>query len=322
MLKYSFMKLGVPASEKCRVAMLSHVKFNIGGHLFSLQEWLDGILRGNRKSPVTKNVAFGKSDPRLALASNLGETFSKDCRVHFAIHCWARSRRSPPVKIFTAEGIHAELALVAQAFCEEDDNVAFNVCSKQMRLSEPFRCYKADFVDIYKTSVPRLLLNFLHGSRKIKLERFFHTKKSMKLTCRCDDWTMGTGDFVAFDTDLLSANVKKLRKCVRSTTSPASPVQNKDSPPGKPRNTRGISSGSKLLLNISATRKNLADSKRYQKADRPPAGPLRRRSINDPRRSLSFNDKNNDEHLSGRTLPLDLDDREQEGASRICNQAA
>lgn len=146
MLKYSFMKLGVPASEKCRMSMLSHVKFNIGGHLFSLQEWLDGILRGNRKSPVTKTVAFGKSDPRLALASNVGEKLSKDCRVHFAIHCWARSRRSPPIKIFAAAAIDAELDLAARAFCEKDDNVAFNVSTKQMRLSEPFRCYKADFV--------------------------------------------------------------------------------------------------------------------------------------------------------------------------------
>ena len=283
MLKYAFMKVGVPASESCRASLLNQVKFNVGGHLFSPQEWLDGILRGNRKSPVTKTFAFGKKDPRLTLASHVGERLANDCRIHFAIHVWSRSRRSPPVKVFTAAAIDEELSFVARAFCEEDDNVAFNVKSKQMRLSEPFRRYKSDFVQIDK-SLPKVLLHFVYGSRKARLERFFRNTKSMKLTCRGDDWTVGTGDFVAFDAVLLAANVKKFGKCVRSTA--ARPV--KDSPPGRPPKALRESHGRGALLITRKIGK--------PKGDRTPTGPRRRSFIDCP------NDMS-----SGRTLPLDLE---------------
>lgn len=146
MTKYAFMKLGVPVSENCRSTFLNQVKFNIAGHVFSLQEWLDGVLRGNRKSPVTKARALCKKDPRLPLASKVGDALAQDCRIHFAIHCWSRSRRSPPVKTFSGPSLEEELAFVAHAFCEEDDNVAFSGKENKMRLAPIFRQYKTDFL--------------------------------------------------------------------------------------------------------------------------------------------------------------------------------
>jgi len=219
MLKYSFCKLGVPVSEACRSTMLKEVKFNIAGFIFSFQEWVDGILRGNRKSPITKSYAFSKKDPRLPLASNIGKKYARDCRIHFGIHIWSRSRRSPPVKVFTPKGVDEELSFVARAFCEGDDNVVFSVFAKHIRVAEVFRRYKCDFLAGGKT-LPQALLEFVHGPRKEKLAFFLTCQKSMKITSRKDDWTVGVNDFVPFDRSLLAPNVRKMQLFVRSTDQP------------------------------------------------------------------------------------------------------
>jgi Protein of unknown function, DUF547 len=216
MLRYGFMKVGIPVSESCRQKFFDLIKFQVGGFTFSLQEWVDGVLRGNRRSPVSKLCAFSKKDPRCAFGDAMG-VFKRDYRIHFAIHCWSRSRRSPPVRTFTAAAIDEELAFVAQAFTEDDDNVAFNISEKKMRLAQVFRRYKADFVGKTGRSVPQVILEFLYGPRKTKLERYLMNHRTMKMSCRLEDWTMGVSDFIVFDTARLVPNVTKLQKCVRST---------------------------------------------------------------------------------------------------------
>jgi Protein of unknown function, DUF547 len=213
MRKYAFMKLGVPVSESCRTTFLNQVQFKIAGHVFSLQEWLDGVLRG-------------KKDPRIALASKVGDVHAKDCRLHFAIHCWSRSRRSPPVKIYNGASLEEELSFVAHAFCEEDDNVAYSGKEKKMRLAPVFRQYKSDFlIDSPSSNMPRVVLGFLYGARRAKLERLLNNRRqgqTLKMSSRAEDWTLGMSDFVAFDASQLKPNVRKVGKFVRKTTSPSS----------------------------------------------------------------------------------------------------
>lgn len=215
------MKVGVPLSEACRNSLISQLKFNIGGHLFSLQDWLDGALRGNRKSPK----AFLKKDPRLPIASNVGSKYARDCRVHFAIHCWSTCRRSPPVKWFSAALLDEELCYVAQSFCEEDDNVAFRSKQNQMRLADTVRRYKSDFAEEGK-KIPQCILKFLHGTRKTRLERAINAGAPIKISWRKDDWALGVSDFVPFDASLLAPNVTNFGKFVRS-------IASNDTPPGR-----------------------------------------------------------------------------------------
>lgn len=215
------MKVGVPLTESCRSSLISHLKFNVGGHQFSLQDWLDGILRGNRRSPR----AFLKKDPRLPFASSIGSKYSRDCRVHFAIHCWSTCRRSPPVKWFSAASLEEELCYIAQSFCEEDDNVAFRSKQNQMRLADTVRRYKSDFADEGK-KIPYCILKFLHGPRRVRLERALNAGASIKLSWRKDDWALGVSDFVPFDANLLTPNVTNFGKFVWS-------IASNDSPPGR-----------------------------------------------------------------------------------------
>jgi Protein of unknown function, DUF547 len=52
MLKYAHLKLGqAPFGNKAaQTAFFALIKFDVGGHLFSFNDWEHGILRGNVKS--------------------------------------------------------------------------------------------------------------------------------------------------------------------------------------------------------------------------------------------------------------------------------
>lgn len=300
MTKYAFMKLGVPVNEACRTSFLSHVKFNISGYTFSLQEWLDGVLRGNRKSPVTKTHAFCKKDARLFLARQVGEAHARDCRLHFAIHWWSRSRRSPPVKLYTANGLEEELSFVAQAFCEEDDNVAFSAKERRMRLAPVFRRYKCDFLETC-TSMPQVVLRFLYGSRRAKLEHYLDKKRQgrcLKMSSRAEDWTLGMSDFVAFDSSQLKPNVRKVGKYVRKTTSASS--YRPDSPRGGSLRSSAFSDNSTVssarsstpslgLGRLLPTRKLSGGKLKRDKIDSIPK-PFMRRNADGTERTVSFDE--------------------------------
>ena len=131
------------------------------------------------------------------------------------------------MKIFTGEALEEELGYVAHAFCEEDDNVAFSVKERRMRLAPVFRRYKSDFLEKSPT-MPEVVLRFLYGSRRAKLDRFLNSGRngqgrSLKMSSRAEDWTLGMSDYVAFDSSQLRPNVRKVTgKYVRKTTSASS----------------------------------------------------------------------------------------------------
>jgi hypothetical protein len=105
MLRFAFIKAGFPSLEDIP-AFLSSVKFKIQGQVFSLQEFVDGILRGNRKSALSTKVPFGPKDPRKDMAF---EEF--DNRVHFALSCGFAlgSKSSLPFDIYTADQLNEQL---------------------------------------------------------------------------------------------------------------------------------------------------------------------------------------------------------------------
>ena len=64
MLRYALLKIGIPTSEANRLHYMKHVQFDIGGQVFSFQDWVDGILRGNRKATYHARTPFGPLDSR------------------------------------------------------------------------------------------------------------------------------------------------------------------------------------------------------------------------------------------------------------------
>ena len=105
MLRFAFIRAGFPSLEDIP-AFLTSVKFKVQGQVYTLQEWVDGVLRGNRKSGLTPKTPFGPKDPRKDLVF---EEF--DNRVHFALSCGFSigSKSSLPFDIYTGDNVNEQL---------------------------------------------------------------------------------------------------------------------------------------------------------------------------------------------------------------------
>jgi hypothetical protein len=109
--------------------------YRIGGATFTLDEIEHGVLRGNRPRVIPPWRAFGRRDPRRSLAFD-----GPDPRIHFALTCGARS--CPPVGVYHASGIDAQLDAATRGFVNDEvtvDERGRIVCSKI------FKWYAADF---------------------------------------------------------------------------------------------------------------------------------------------------------------------------------
>jgi Protein of unknown function, DUF547 len=169
MMKYALIKVGLPSSANVatRNAFYSSVCFNIGGYLYSFNDWEHGILRGNLRAPNGLTEPFSRNDPRCL---NRG------------------SRGSPPLLRFSVKYIDTELAVAASTFCESNANVKLDKESYSIVLSPVFRTYRADFADSER-KLPQVIANFMKGTTKRdNLERAINSSsKTIKVAYRLDD---------------------------------------------------------------------------------------------------------------------------------------
>jgi Protein of unknown function, DUF547 len=201
MIKYAFLKVGVvPAkTTTARATFYSTIKFNVGGHLYSFQDWENGFLRGNAKAPHGFVVPFGKTDPRYSFIVKM-----PDPRMHFALNCGARS--SPPVNRFSVEHLDEELNLVAASFCEDDDNVKIDTNKREMHISKIFSWYRADFTD-NANNLPQLLSSYMKGMKKQALDLMLNDGKgSVKVAYLQYDWSHNYSSHLVFDAETLKAD--------------------------------------------------------------------------------------------------------------------
>jgi hypothetical protein len=105
MLRFAFIKVGIPTADDIPVFM-TNVKFKIHGQLFSLQEWVDGVLRGNKKSGLSAKAPFSGKDARKDLS-----ILEFDNRVHFALNTGFTlgCTSSLPFEVFQADKIGEQL---------------------------------------------------------------------------------------------------------------------------------------------------------------------------------------------------------------------
>ncbi len=89
------------------------VSYQIGRHRLSLDDIEHGVLRGNRRRLLPPWPAFSARDPRRTLAIE-----PMDPRIHFALNCGARS--CPPVGVYRAGALDAQLALAARNFLNQE----------------------------------------------------------------------------------------------------------------------------------------------------------------------------------------------------------
>uniref|UniRef100_A0A3Q0QS32 Zgc:152951 n=1 Tax=Amphilophus citrinellus TaxID=61819 RepID=A0A3Q0QS32_AMPCI len=135
---HGYLRLGAPTNMWQRYRFFNYVSYLIGGEVFTLQDIENGILRGNRKGVAQLRRPFSKTDPRLQVALPDAEPL-----IHFALNCGAKG--CPPIKTYTPQDIDSQLRTAAEAFLENDDGCVVDSVKQEVRLSQIFKWYKADF---------------------------------------------------------------------------------------------------------------------------------------------------------------------------------
>ncbi|XP_077392370.1 uncharacterized protein LOC144030181 [Festucalex cinctus] len=135
---HGYLRMGAPTNILQRYRFFNYVSYLIGGEVFTLQDIENGVLRGNRKGVAQLRRPFSKTDPRLQVALKDVEPL-----IHFALNCGAKG--CPPIKTYTPQGIDKQLRTAAEAFLENDDACVVDTGKKEVRLSQIFKWYKADF---------------------------------------------------------------------------------------------------------------------------------------------------------------------------------
>lgn len=121
-----------------RLKFFAKYSYVIGGHAFCLNDIENGVLRGNRVSPVPLiSRPFSASDPRLAVS------LTCDPRIHFALNCGAKS--CPPIAVYSPEEavLNSQLQMATESFL--DSTVSFHEKEKSVHLSKLFEWYRVDF---------------------------------------------------------------------------------------------------------------------------------------------------------------------------------
>jgi GH15 family glucan-1,4-alpha-glucosidase len=179
---HGVIELGVRDSIKEVRGFLKRVQYGIGGMLFSPEDIEHGILRGNRRPPLSPLRRFGGGDPRLGHAVKPLEP-----RVHFALVCASVS--CPPVGVYTPEELDRELDIAARTFINAG-GVVLDREAKRVSLSRIFKWYAPDFGDSMAGR-----LSFLAGFFYDEGEREFLRKNadSLWVDYQDYDWRLNRG---------------------------------------------------------------------------------------------------------------------------------
>jgi hypothetical protein len=108
--------------------------YNIGGHCISCDDIEHGILRANRGNLFMPGPQFAGDDSRLAWVIE-----PIDPRIHFALNCASRS--CPPINVYDAANLDAQLALAARSFINQTTILQ----GDRLMLSPILRWYAGDF---------------------------------------------------------------------------------------------------------------------------------------------------------------------------------
>jgi hypothetical protein len=157
----------------------TRLKYDISGHLFSLNDIEHGILRGNTRPPYGLFRPFGSGDPRLPFIVS-----APDPRIHFTLVCGSRS--CPPIGFYTSERIEEQLELATASFVNSPE-VEIIPSENLLRISQIFRWYRRDFGGTERAIIEFLLRHLDAGEKRAFLESH---KESVKVRYRHYDWSL------------------------------------------------------------------------------------------------------------------------------------
>ncbi|XP_034430382.1 uncharacterized protein zgc:152951 isoform X2 [Hippoglossus hippoglossus] len=178
---HGFLRLGPPTNMWSRYRFFNYVSYLIGGEVFTLQDIENGVLRGNKKGLAQFRRPFSNTDPRLQVALPNAEPL-----IHFALNCGAKG--CPPIKTYSPQDIDSQLRIAAEAFLENDDGCTVDSVKKEVRLSQIFKWYKADFGGTDENLLKWVLEHMGDSPKKTSLQGVMSAGKT-KVTFLPYDWS-------------------------------------------------------------------------------------------------------------------------------------
>jgi hypothetical protein len=203
MMRYAFMKVGVPDARSTRSQFFSEVKMNIGGDILSFDDLEHGILRGNRLRYGAAMPQFGAKDHRARLALSNVEP-----RVLFALSF------SPLVTgelaIIYPNTLHYDLQRETVKYLSKMSNLILEVANHTLHLNKMFHWYKSDFGTSDWPRLAHFLEKGLHEGNKKSLLAIIETRSPPKIVYLDFDWGTAGGKFFPFRPRVLKANEKRI----------------------------------------------------------------------------------------------------------------
>ena len=165
--------------------------------MYSANDIEHGLLRANAPSPAAlaslagyPNMAprtFRAADARCRYAGTVGAV---DPRVHFALVCGAKS--CPPIRVFDAENLELGLEAAAEAFVEDDVEMAEADGVLTVTMSKIFQWYAGDFGSSREDTLA-FVRGHLRGGKRDLLGRYLDQAGAaggIKVAYRTYDWSV------------------------------------------------------------------------------------------------------------------------------------
>jgi hypothetical protein len=128
--------LADPSSSTSRLKFYASASYIIGGLVFSLNDIENGILRGNKPSPVPLSSEPFKSRE----LEKLNLCIELDPRIHFALNCGAKG--CPPIGVYTADNLDSQLDRATRGYLNE---TVVDSSKNTIHIPMLFKWYRSDF---------------------------------------------------------------------------------------------------------------------------------------------------------------------------------
>jgi hypothetical protein len=217
MIRYAFVKVGVPETDQAVTLFMTTVKFQVAGNLYTFEDWVNGVLRCNQKvskhSEVPKKQ-FGTKDPRAKLVMD-----KLDVRIHFALNSGTLlgGSVSLPFSMYTCAKVEKELRIATSIFCDDDQHVLIKR-DGEVFLAPVFDRYRCDFPPTDK-GLMRTLGELTSSHKKADL-RNMAEKNSLKITYLPYSWATNACNYDSFNKKSVDADVTGFRAYLRKCKPP------------------------------------------------------------------------------------------------------
>jgi hypothetical protein len=161
---HAYVRLGIPTTLINRYLFFDQVSYNIGGLIYTLNDFENGILRSNRVAPYHRTRPFEPTDNRIS--SILQKC---DPRIHFTLNCGAKS--CPAVYLYSRDNLDNQLRKAAISFCGDTDHCRYDPDKSILYLSSIFQWYMEDFCSSKpnQSELIKTIITFFNMILKLKI---------------------------------------------------------------------------------------------------------------------------------------------------------